>query len=265
MHDGICVLIPAFNDNLLIKRCIESVMAAGVDARHIYIVDDASTDETRDVVWGFTGVNLLVNQLSLGKTAGIAEAIAHFQLAERYEYLAILDAGSHVATNYFTEILVRFLEYPEAVLVSGTPQSENQNWMTAYRAYEYALMLRLYRLAQHVMTVAPGSASVYRTRALHQLDWISDVDLTVQIRQQRLGRIVFAPHAVTYTQDPRSFRDYVGELTRWYRGTWQVMRFFSRRQAAQWFGINRDNSQDIGATAAERALLVRDVHQSIWR
>src|SRR4029434_11194002 len=50
------------------------------------------------------------------------------------------------------------------------------------------------------------------------------MDLTVQIHRKRLGRIRFAPDAVVYTQDPRRVREYVGQLTRWYCGTWQVMR-----------------------------------------
>ncbi len=269
LHDGICVVIAASNDALYIKRCIDSVLAAGVDARDIFVVDDASTDETRDIVWGLVGINLLVNQRNRGKGGSVADAIAHFHLAERYDYLAILDADSHLATDYFTEILVRFLEYPEAALVCGTPQSEHQNWRTAGLAYKGALTLRLYRLAQHVMTVAPDSASVYRTRALHQLDWESDMDLTVQIRRQELGRVVHAPLAVAYTQDPGSLRDYLGQLSRWYRGSWQVMRLrgvlFVRRQAARWLSAEPSAAVDADLSADERAILVRDLHQSIWR
>jgi len=258
MHDGICVLIPTCNDAAVIKRCIESVMAAGVDARHIYVVDDASTDETRDVVWGFVGINVRVNPDNRGRMGGVTDAVAHFRLAERYEYFAILDADSHIPTDYFTEILVRFLEYPEAVLVCGTPRSERHNWFTAYRAYEYALTLRLYRLARLVVTVAPGCASVYRTHALHQLEWESEMDQTVQVRRRRLGQIVYARNAVVYTKDPRSLRDYVSELTRWYRGSWQVLRL-------RGVPFRHETRPDSDVNAAERAVLVRGVHQSIWR
>ena len=231
-HDGICVVIPAFNEALLIARCIESVIAAGVDARHIYVVDDASTDGTREVVTRIGGVNLLANQRKRGKLGGIADALSQFRLAERYEYFAILDADSHVAPDYFNEILVRFMEHPDTVLVCGAPHSERHNWLTAYRAFEYAVTLRLYRQGQHrmgVITVAPGCASVYRTRVLEQLQWdsetlVEDMDLTVQIHRGNLGRVAYSAHAIAYTQDPRTLREYVGQLTRWYRGTWQVMR-----------------------------------------
>jgi cellulose synthase/poly-beta-1,6-N-acetylglucosamine synthase-like glycosyltransferase len=50
------------------------------------------------------------------------------------------------------------------------------------------------------------------------------MDLTIQIHRKRLGRVRYVSSAVVHTQDPRRIRDYVGQLTRWYSGTWQVMR-----------------------------------------
>ena len=249
LHDDFCVLIPAFNEALLVKRCIDSVIDAGIAARHVYVVDDKSTDATAAIVRAIPGVNLLSNERKRGKLGGICDALAHFNLAARYEYLAILDADSHVAAEYFNEILVPFLKDPDTVLVCGAPQSERHNWLTAYRAYEYAVTLRLYRQGQHAMgviTVAPGCASVYRTRILHLLQWdgqtlVEDMDLTMQVHRGRLGRVAYTPYAVTYTQDPRTLRDYVGQLTRWYRGTWQVMRLrnvpFGRQRIDAEFGV----------------------------
>ncbi|MEO5740519.1 MAG: glycosyltransferase family 2 protein [Vicinamibacterales bacterium] len=247
-HSGFCVVIPAFNEELLVRRCIESVVGAGVAATHIYVIDDASTDSTAAIARA-TGVNLLSDGRKRGKLGGISEALSHFALARRYEYLAILDADSHVAPQYFTEVLVRFLQDAETVLVCGAPHSESYNWLTAYRAYEYAVTLRLYRQGQHAMgviTVAPGCASVYRTRILPHLDWdsetlVEDMDLTVQVHRQQLGKIAYTPHAVAYTQDPRTLGDYIGQLTRWYRGTWQVMRLrnvpFGRQRIDAEFGV----------------------------
>jgi len=230
--EQICVVIPAFNEALLIRRCIQSVIDAGVPAQHIYVVDDGSDDGTGLVARAFDGINLLVNNPKQGKLPGIRNALIHFSLAERYEYLAILDADSHVAPDYFSEMLACFLQDENTVLVCGAPHSERHNWLTAYRAYEYAVTLRLYRQGQDalgVITVAPGCASVYRTRILHRLQWdartlVEDMDLTVQIHRLRLGRVAYTRHAVAFTQDPRTLREYTGQLTRWYRGTWQVMR-----------------------------------------
>jgi poly-beta-1,6-N-acetyl-D-glucosamine synthase len=228
----ICVVIPARNEEKLIARCIASVLAAGLDPAHVYAVDDDSADRTGDVLHSFAGVNVLRNEPRRGKAGSLRHAIERFQLAEHYALVAILDADSHVAEGYFDAVQEAFAYDPQAVLVCGTPRGQAYNFLTAFRTLEYALSLVLYRKGQDklgVITVAPGCASTYRSSILGALDWhggtlVEDMDLTVQIHRKRLGRIRFAQDAIVYTQDPRRIRDYVGQLTRWYCGTWQVMR-----------------------------------------
>jgi len=229
---SVCVVIPAFNEELLIGRCIQSVLNAGVPAEHIYVVDDRSTDGTADRVRAFSGVNLLCNTQNVGKLRGLKQVIEQFDLLERYEFLSLLDADSHISAGYFSAVVERFEATPGTALVCGAPHSEKYNWITAYRALEYAITLKVYRKGQDrlgVITVAPGCASTYRTSVIRQLDWdgrtlVEDMDLTVQIHRKHLGSIAYAADAITYTQDPRTLREYIGQLTRWYSGTWQVVR-----------------------------------------
>ncbi len=231
-RDRICVVIPARNEEKLIGRCIASVLAAGLDPADVYAIDDASTDRTGDILRSFTGVNVLRNEPRRGKAGTLQHAIVHFGLVDRYAFVAILDADSHVAEGYFDAVKRAFTDDPHAVLVCGTPRGQAYNFLTAFRTLEYALSLALYRKGQDrlgVINVAPGCASIYRSSILGALDWdggtlVEDMDLTVQVHRKRLGRIRFAPDAVVYTQDPRRIREYVGQLTRWYCGTWQVMR-----------------------------------------
>jgi biofilm PGA synthesis N-glycosyltransferase PgaC len=229
---GICVVIPAFNEEVLIARCVQSVLDAGLAPGQIYVVDDHSRDNTAARVQAFEGVNLLRHDRNFGKLRGLQHAIDTFDLLGRYEFLALLDADSHIAPRYFAAVLHRFAEVSDAVLVSGAPYSEKYNWITAYRALEYAMTLKVYRKGQDnlgVITVAPGCASTYRTSIFAKLDWdnktlVEDMDVTVQIHRKQLGRVVYTERAVAYTQDPRTLREYTGQLTRWYSGTWQVMK-----------------------------------------
>jgi poly-beta-1,6-N-acetyl-D-glucosamine synthase len=229
--DDVCVVIPAHNEEILVGRCIQSVLDAGIAPENVYVVNDASTDATAAVSGAFAGVNVVTNTTARGKLGALRTAIAHFTLTERYRYLALLDADSYVAPDYFTEVVARFSIDPEVVVVCGAPRSEPHNWLTAYRALEYAITLRVFRAGQNALgaiTVAPGCASTYATRILPALEWdaqtlVEDMDVTVQIHRKRLGTLAFTPHAVAYTQDPRTIRQYIGQLTRWYSGTWQVM------------------------------------------
>src|SRR5215207_4918460 len=44
--DDMCVVVPAHNEELLLARCIRSVLTAGIAPHHVYVVDDGSADAT---------------------------------------------------------------------------------------------------------------------------------------------------------------------------------------------------------------------------
>jgi biofilm PGA synthesis N-glycosyltransferase PgaC len=228
----ICVVIPAFNEAALIARCVSSVLDAGIGADQIFVIDDCSSDRTRAVLDTFAGINVIVNPQRLGKIGGIQRAIRLHALASRFQFLSVLDADSHVDTMYYESVARTFRHHSDAVLISGAPRSERGNWITAFRALDYAMSDWVYRPGQDalgVITVAPGCASTYRTSVLQHLDWdggtlVEDMDLTIQIHRKRLGRVLYVREAISHTQDPRRLRDYIGQVTRWYSGAWQVMR-----------------------------------------
>jgi cellulose synthase/poly-beta-1,6-N-acetylglucosamine synthase-like glycosyltransferase len=231
LPDDFCVVIPARNEELLVERCVRSVIAAGIAPQHVYVVDDGSADRTSEAAQAAGPVNVIRNHVPRGKLGAVRIAVEQEHLSSRYRYVALLDADSHVAVDYFSEVLAAFLRDLETVLVCGAPQSERHNWITAYRALEYALTLSIFRSGQHalgVITVAPGCCSTYAARILDRLDWdgqtlVEDMDLTIQIHRQRLGHVAYSPHAKAHTQDPQTIRQYTGQITRWHSGTWQVM------------------------------------------
>jgi cellulose synthase/poly-beta-1,6-N-acetylglucosamine synthase-like glycosyltransferase len=230
--DGVCVVIPAFNEEQLVSRCITSVLAAGLAPRQVFVIDDCSTDRTREVLATFDGIQVIENPTQLGKVRGLQRAFDLYQIPERFDFIALLDADSHVNDMYFDTIVRTFAADPEATLVCGSPRSERMNWLTAYRAVDYDASAWIYKEAQDalsVINVAPGCASVYRSSVIRSLDWsggtlVEDMDLTMQIHRRKLGRVRYAAQAISNTQDPQCLRDYIGQITRWYSGTWQVMR-----------------------------------------
>jgi len=228
----LCVVIPAFNEEKLIARCVRSVLAAGVAPQDVFVIDDCSADGTAAIVEGFAGVNLVRNAERRGKARSLWHVLVAQGVADRFRYVALIDGDSYVAADYFQVVRRMFEEDAEAVLVCGSPRGERHNYLTAFRTFDYALALFVFRKGQdrlNVITVAPGCASTYRTSIVDRLDWeggtlVEDMDLTVQIHRRRLGTVRYAAGAVTFTQDPRTIRGYLGQIRRWYSGTWQVMR-----------------------------------------
>ena len=239
--DRVCVVIPAFNEEKLVSRCVASVLRAGLAAHQVFVIDDCSSDRTRDVLADFDGIHVISNPERLGKVRGLERAIDICRLTERFEFIALLDADSHVDPMYFDAVLRAFRSDANAVLVCGTPRSERASWITAFRGMEYAVGGWIYKegqAAMGVIAVAPGCASTYRSAVVPMLDWhggtlVEDMDLTVQVHRRQLGTVLYAAGAVSHTQDPQRLRDYIGQITRWYSGSWQVMRLHQLGRRSQ--------------------------------
>jgi cellulose synthase/poly-beta-1,6-N-acetylglucosamine synthase-like glycosyltransferase len=225
----LCIIIPAFNEQLGIGKSIDSCLAAGLAAEDIYILDDGSKDRTVRTS-NLRHVNVLAEP-NIGKEANIKRGIAHYNLFDRYEYMTILDADSYVDPDYPAAIERCVKRYPAAVAISGAVRSQRGSWLTAYRAVETFLSTNVYREAQHllgVITVAPGCASTYQCKAFRELDFdggtlVEDMDWTVQFH--RRGQLVVqAMDAIIYTQDPKTITGLFHQVQRWHRGTFQVVR-----------------------------------------
>lgn len=225
----VACIIPCFNEALVLGDTLSSVLAAGLSPGDVVVIDDCSTDETGAIAERFQ-VRVLKNTRNLGKSRSIKRAIEVLQELGLHEFVSVLDADTLVDPDYFRIVTEAFDRDVSVALVCGQPKSRRHNWLTAYRAVEYAVAHRIYKQAQHelgVITVAPGCASTYRMSVLPHLEWnprilTEDADTTVQIHRRHLGRVVYERRAVVHTQDPSTMRALRGQLRRWYTGLWQV-------------------------------------------
>jgi len=224
----ICALIPAKDERLGIVKTLESILAANMSPSDIYVCDDGSKDDTGNIACSY-GVNVVRNERNVGKANAIARAAAHFELLDRYDVIALMDADTAVCPDYYQAVRKAF-KSPDIVAVCGRPQSTPYNWLTAYRCYSYFMTHSVYRSGQTAMgviTVAPGCSTSFRASAFRQLEWctdtiVEDMDCTIQLHKKHIGRIVYQEDAVVYTQDPKSIGDYIKQTNRWYTGAWQV-------------------------------------------
>ncbi|MFA7253278.1 MAG: glycosyltransferase [Patescibacteria group bacterium] len=220
-----CAIIPAFNEEKVISSSLCSLKKI-FGAKDIYVVSDGSTDKTVSLA-KCAGVNVLGLRKNGGKALAQEKVIKKFKLTKRYKYVLFSDADSQLDPEFLNAAKVYFPKLP--ALIVGTVKSEKKGLISAFRAYEYGLSHRIFKNAQNlisVITVAPGCASFYNSSVLEKLCLKSptlteDFDLTIQIHQKNLGKIIYASKAIVITQDPSSFRDYWKQVLRWNIGTWQ--------------------------------------------
>ncbi len=127
---AVTVVIAAYNAERFLSRCIESIRGQSFGPIRIIVVDDHSTDRTRDVVASYgekvTVIPLPSNRgQAWGRTVGL--------MATKTEYVAFLDADDYWLPT-FVETTVRFLEkHPDAVAASTANCKEGWNGERAYR------------------------------------------------------------------------------------------------------------------------------------
>ena len=223
-----CVLIASHNGASQIAATIEGARAQCP----VYVVSDGSNDETVAVAQG-AGAEVLDLRTNVGKPAALARALAHFSLEERYETVAIIDDDTTIAENFIRECLKRMTAGVAIVVgktLSDLRHSVRWNVWVAGRAFSYwkfQLFIRRGQSALNVMNCISGSNSLYRTSLLGRLTAdpipyiVDDTYWTLETHRQRLGRIVYAPRARAWVQDPTTLREWYRQNLRWLWGTMQ--------------------------------------------
>ena len=226
----LALLLPAHNEEVVISDTLESAMKAGMKREDIFVVDDASEDNTLLEVGKYLPLTNILKVEHSGKAGAIAKAIDYFEVEKKYRWIHIADADSIFARDYF--MTYRGALSDKYVAAIGFVQSLKGNWLCSYRAISYTYGQHVIRRLQALfgmITVLPGPVAAFRTDILHKLDFhtgnmTEDFDLTLQIHRRKLGKIRFIPEAINYTQDPNNLEDYTNQTLRWYRGFFQGLR-----------------------------------------
>ena len=225
----VSVIIAAYNEEKVIVRTVEAVLANGYDDLEVVVVDDGSKDGTLAVLRKGFGENPRVrifSQPNAGKSAALNTAIAH----AAHEILVALDADT-IFRHGTVEKLVRHFADPKIGAVSGNARVGNrQRWITRFQSIEYIYGFNLDRRALDLLnaiTVVPGAVGAWRKGLILKLGGFGhdtlaeDTDLTLAIR--RMGYTIrYEEEAVAYTEAPEDTRGLAKQRFRWAFGTLQA-------------------------------------------
>jgi glycosyltransferase involved in cell wall biosynthesis len=110
----VSVVIPCYNGGSFLSDAIQSVLGQTYQPTEIIVVDDGSTDNTRDVAMSYPGVRL-VRQKNQGvaraRNAGLGES--------RGDYTVFLDADDRLVPDALEIGVTALNSHPECSFVSG--------------------------------------------------------------------------------------------------------------------------------------------------
>src|SRR5690606_11307900 len=114
----IAFVIPAYNEEALIGKCLESVLAeidrSGVPA-DVIVVNNASTDRTGEIARSFERVRVVDEP----KKGLVNARDAGFAAREGYDLVASLDSDTMVPEGWLTLVDSEFRKDPKLVCLSG--------------------------------------------------------------------------------------------------------------------------------------------------
>ena len=249
----VAFLLPAWNEADVLGSSIDSLMSIEYPAGlwRIYVVDDASTDHTPDVMrakmaqYPGSVFHLRRDKGGQGKAHTLNHGIRTILAEDWAEGVMIMDADVLFESTTLRRMVRHFAD-PEVGGVTAYVKEGSQppSLLSRFIAFEYITAQAAARRAQNVMGGLPcmaGGAQLHSRENLVAIGGAIDTstlaeDTYTTIKTQLAGRrALFDANAVVWAEEPDSVVALWKQRVRWGRGNLQITRAFRRL----WFRPDR--------------------------
>jgi len=228
---SITVVIPAYNEELVLEPTVLGVLASSnVDLR-VLVIDDGSIDGTREIAERLAADHPQVQAIILARNGGKPAALNTGFHAARTDLVASLDADTVPAPDALSRLAAHFVDPKIAAAASNVKVGNRGSWLSRWQSIEYISAIHLNRRALallNTITTVPGALAVWRKTLVLQCGGFSsetlseDTDLTLTLT--RAGyRMEFVDQAIAYTQVPQSPGCLFRQRKRWLYGNLQCL------------------------------------------
>jgi cellulose synthase/poly-beta-1,6-N-acetylglucosamine synthase-like glycosyltransferase/spore germination protein YaaH/peptidoglycan/xylan/chitin deacetylase (PgdA/CDA1 family) len=232
----VSVIVPAYNEQVNAIRTVKSLLAQDYPNLEIIFVDDGSKDETftevREHFIADTHVRVYTKA-----NGGKASALNFGIQKSSADFVVCIDADTQLKTDAVTELMRKF-DKKNVAAVAGNVKVGNQvNMITRWQSIEYVTSQNFDRRAFDLLnciTVVPGAIGAFRKDAVliaggFTTDTLAeDCDLTMRLHIH--GYIIRnCNSAISYTEAPETFRQFLKQRFRWSFG---VMQCFWKHRGA---------------------------------
>lgn len=240
----VAVLIPAWNEAAVLPATLARLtgMDYPPDRLRIYVIDDASTDDTRSVVaaavdaYGDRVRYLHREHGGQGKSHTINHGLAA-ALADPWTEAVLITDADVLFTPDALRRLTRHLADPQVGAVTAYIKegSDPDSSLNRFIAFEYASAQAVSRRAQNVLgfqACLAGGAQLHSRENLERIGGRIDTstlaeDTVTTFDTQLAGhRVVFEPYAVVWAEEPHTLQALWAQRLRWGRGNLQLTRKF---------------------------------------
>lgn len=223
---SITFLISAYNEEKIVKRCIESIDRAAAkyaDKVDIVIINDGSKDRTEEIIAEcMQNLKFSTGSFYTIPNSGKGYALAYGLERTSGDIIFRTDADSVLDENALTPMTSHF-KNPEVGSVSAwvMPLDPSGKWLKSQNVLfsQYCYTKRAQEMVDAII-VQPGSSTAYRREVLVNAGgWVKNIfgeDGEITNRVARLGyRGVFEGNSVVYSELPETLLGFMQQRTRW--------------------------------------------------
>lgn len=113
------VVMPNFNDARYLSGALEAIAGQSFPPREIVVVDDASTDDSVEVIRSFMRRYSFIRMIQNDRNRGAIDAVNRGLQAVTGDYVTLPAADDRVLPGCFEKSMALLRRYPEAGLCSG--------------------------------------------------------------------------------------------------------------------------------------------------
>jgi biofilm PGA synthesis N-glycosyltransferase PgaC len=232
----VSVVIPAHDEEAVVAGAIERALAIRWPEVDVIVVDDGSTDGTRDAARPYVAdgrARLLVKPVNEGKSHAINDALGLC----RSELVLVLDADGQADPAVFEHMVPRFVRAPAVAAVTGNPRVLNTRTLLArLQAVEFASTVGIQRRGTAIwgrLMTFSGLCTLLDRRAVVALGGFApdmateDIDMTWRLQLEGF-EVVYEPRALFGMQAPETVHAWWRQRLRWVLGLAQVLRRHGR-------------------------------------
>lgn len=198
----VSIIIPTYNEEKYIEKCIESIMNNDYPEKEILVIDGMSTDKTREILKRYENIKIIDNEQKITPVAmniGIKNSYGDF----------VMIAGAHTtySKNYISEC-VKKIEEEKCDVVGGTVinkpgnQSKMAQNISTVLSHPFGVGGGKYRTGYSkeslVDTVAYGiyKKEIFETVGLFNENLVRNQDIDLNLRIKRAGyKLMLVPQA----------------------------------------------------------------------
>ena len=224
----VSIVVPAYNEELNSVRTINSLLSQDYPQIEVIFVDDGSKDNTFETVNEQFKQNLKVHVFTK-MNGGKASALNFGIEKSNGDFVVCIDADTQLKSDAVFQLMLKFDEKNVAAVAGNVKVGNEVNMITRWQSIEYITSQNFDRRSFDLLnciTVVPGAIGAFKKEAIitaggFTTDTLAeDCDLTMRLL--RKGYIIRnCTAAISYTEAPETFRQFLKQRFRWSFGVMQ--------------------------------------------